>query len=230
MIQPNSDHGSVWASATESLGATENSAAPARQLTPERAELTAIVVRAQQGDMRAQSDLVQRYRRRITGHIRGIIRNADEAEDLSQVVFIKMIGRLNRLRDASLFESWLFTLSRNTSLDHLRAHRRRPQMVSADEELFTLADKPGRQVERELLDELDVALGSLGPTDRTLVQLYVNGHSYRTMATREGLTPAAVKARLHRVRPFLRECMSGAGSELRDPRWAAAASVARPAA
>lgn len=224
MIQPNTDHCSVWPSVGESAPAGETSAAPNRELTPERAELTAIVIRAQRGDMSAQSELVQRYRRRITGHIRGIIRNPDEAEDVSQVVFIKMVRRLGRLRDASLFESWLFTLSRNTSLDYLRSSRRRPATISADEELFTLADTTSRPVERELMDELNLALGQLGATDRNLVQLYVSGHSYRAMATREGLTPAAVKARLHRVRPYLREVMSGAESELRDPRWATSPS------
>ncbi|MEY4939183.1 MAG: hypothetical protein RIQ93_918 [Verrucomicrobiota bacterium] len=217
MIQPNSDHGAVWPAEGECSRDGETGAGPHRELTPERAELTAIVIRARRGDLPAQSQLVLRYRRRITGHIRGIIRQTDDAEDVSQTVFIKMIRRLGRLRDASLFESWLFMLSRNTSLDYLRSNRRRPVTVSADQELFTLADTTSRPVARELMDELNLALSRLGATDRTLMQLYVTGHSYRAMATREGLTPAAVKARLHRVRPYLREFMSGAESELRDP-------------
>lgn len=219
MIQPNSDHFSVWPSIIESsppFGRTT----PARELTPERAELTAIVGRAQAGDLDAQSELVRRYGRRILGHVREIIRNSDEAEDVSQTVFIKMVRRLGRLRDPSLFESWLFTLSRNTSLDYLRHCRRRPATVSADDDLATFADPSTSHVEHELMNELDAALARLGAVDRTLILHYVQGQSYRTMAAQEGLTPGAVKARLHRVRPLLREFMSGAKSTGRDAtRW-----------
>lgn len=223
MIQPNYDHFSFEPSANDSSPATgpdESAPAPIRELTPEQAKLTAIVARAQAGDLDAQSDLVRRYGRRILGHVRGIIRNPNEAEDISQTVFIKMVRRLGRLRDPSLFESWLFTLSRNTSLDYLRHCRRRPATVSADDELATFADTSTSHVEHEIMNELDAALARLGTIDRTLILQYVQGQSYRTMAAQEGLTPGAVKARLHRVRPFLREFMSGAKSTGRDAtRW-----------
>lgn len=231
MIQPNSDHFSVWPSTTESsLPVGRTASAPTRELTPEQAELAAIVARAQAGDLDAQSDLVRRYGRRILGHVRGIIRNPNEAEDVSQTVFIKMIRRLGRLRDPSLFESWLFTLSRNTSLDYLRHCRRRPATVSADDELATFADTSTSHVELEIRNELDAALARLGAVDRTLILNYIHGQTYRTMAAQEGLTPGAVKARLHRVRPFLREFMSGVKSDVRDATRCKPAVLARCAA
>lgn len=233
MIQPNYDHFSVGSSASESSSSPspdESSPAGTRELTPERAELTAIVSRAQAGDMEAQSELVRRYGRRILGHVRGIIRHPDEAEDVSQTVFIKMVRRLGRLRDPSLFESWLFTLSRNTSLDHLRHCRRRPATVSADDELSSFADTSSSHVEHEIMDELDLALNRLGRVDRNLMLLYVQGQDYRTLAQREGLTPGAVKARLHRMRPFLRDFMGGVKFDVRDATRCKSAALARCAA
>lgn len=187
-----------------------------RLLTPERIELAALVHRAQAGDSAAQAELMRRYSRRIAGHVRSIIRQPDAEEDVTQTVFIKMFRRLGRLRDPALFECWLFTLSRNTCVDFIRRRRRRPTLVSSDEEMLDVPDNDHTSTTNEIMDELDLALARLTPVDRQLVHLYVQGNSYRTMAAREGLTPGAVKARLHRVRPFLRECL-GQGTRARDP-------------
>ncbi len=198
--------------------------AASRHLTPERLELAAAVTRAQSGDLAAQSDLVRRYQRRIAGHVRSIIRQPDAIEDVTQMVFIKMVRRLGRLRDASLFECWLFTLSRNTCVDFIRRRRRRPVALATEDELFEIPDPQIHSVGAtgEILDELALALERLAPIDRKLVGLYVQGNSYRTMAAREGLTPGAVKARLHRVRPFLRACLGATESRPREAtRWRA---------
>ncbi len=211
MILPNHDQfplGSPLPTALRAAPAPSKSSAPSAIVLAERAELTALVIRAQSGDMAAQNDLVRRYQRRIFGHVSAIIRQPDATDDVTQTVFIKMVRRLTRLRDPALFECWLFTLSRNSALDFIRHRRRRPVTVAVDEELFELPDTTTTQA-NEILDELDLALAQLKPVDRSLITLYVQGHSYRVLADREGLTAGAVKARLHRIRPFLRKCLGG---------------------
>jgi RNA polymerase sigma-70 factor (ECF subfamily) len=213
MIQLNLDQASA---------APADETAAARAITPERAELTAVVVRAQTGDLAAQSDLVRRYSRRIAGHVRSIIRQPEAIDDVTQMVFIKMVRRLGRLRDATLFECWLFTLSRNTCVDFIRRRRRQPSALATEDELLDIPDTCSAGATHEILDELDLALARLTPVDRNLIGLYVQGNSYRVMADREGLTPGAVKARLHRVRPFLRACLGAAEARPRPPtRWRA---------
>jgi RNA polymerase sigma-70 factor, ECF subfamily len=188
MILPNSDHHT-------------SGAAPAT----EPAELTLVVLRAREGDLAAQSDLVRRYQRRIAGHVRSLIHQPDAVDDVTQMVFIKMVRRLARLRDPALFECWLFTLSRHTAFDFIRHRRRRPSTVAMEDELAEIPDTDRSAATNEIRDELDLALAELTPIDRTLITRYVEGHTYRVMAIEEGLTSAAVKARLHRVRPFLRQ-------------------------
>ena len=198
MISPNLDHVSAASSA---------------EIDPEaerRAELAALVDRATRGQPAAQTELVQRYTRRISGFVRTFVRSPDAAEDVTQTVFIKMFQRLARLRDAAAFESWLFMLARNTALDFLRRQRRRPATVALDAETFEIAAPATNDSTREIRDALDLALEELAPQTRTLVSLFVEGHSYDTMARREGLTLGAVKARLHRARPLLRERVGGA--------------------
>ncbi len=172
--------------------------------TQERAELTAIVVRAQQGDMAAQSELVRRYTVRISAFVRPILFQPSAVEDVVQMVFIKMVRRLSILRDPAVFESWLFKMSRNTAVDFLRRRRCRPNTVCDERELNEAPDTSSERPVEEIMEALSLALTRLSPKDRNLVTLIVEGNSYRTVAAREGLTVGAVKVRLNRVRPFLR--------------------------
>lgn len=176
----------------------------AAQLPDLQAELTALVRRAQAGDLGAQSDLVVRYQRRLAGQVRLIVREPAAVEDVVQTVLIKMLRRLGRLRDAGAFECWLFRLSRNSALDYIRRQRRRPATVPAEDELHQIPDTKNAGATNEILEALDRALAQLSQKDRQLVILFVEGHSYRVIADREGLTAEAVKARLHRARPLLR--------------------------
>lgn len=203
-------------------------AAPAE----DRSELTALVIRAQQGDMAAQSELVRLYSHRIAGFVRTIVRNPNSIEDITQTVFIKMIRRLAWLREPVSFESWLFAMARSTALDHLRSRSRRPETLTDDISLFETADPSRPALMSEILEALNLALSELSPKDRTLVAMVVEGHSYQTIAEREHLTIGAVKARLTRVRPFLRAAVGMAtGTRLpQDDDAPAARSAVRMAA
>jgi RNA polymerase sigma-70 factor (ECF subfamily) len=182
--------------------------------------LIAIVVRAQAGDLGAQSELVRRYTRRVSGFVRRIVLQPSAVEDVVQTVFIKMVRHLGRLRDPAMFESWLFALARNTALDFVRRRRCQPPMVSDDFQLMSVPDTSSTQAVDEIMRALDHALARLSAKDRQLVRLIVQGNSYRVAAEREGLSVSAVKIRMHRVRPFLRFSVGEAiGARRTTKKW-----------
>ena len=183
--------------------------AAAAPLDEARAELLALVRRARAGKPDAQAELVQRYSRRLGGFVRGIIRQPDAVEDVTQMVFIKMFRRLSRLRDPAVFESWLFTLARNTALDFIRRRKCRPLTVGLDDQVNRIADPRNETAVPEILAALDRALLRLNSLDRSLVSQFVRGDSYGEIARRAGISLASVKVRLHRVRPFLRTTVGG---------------------
>lgn len=201
MIQPNAD-----LLTPESCPPVTEGRDPAEAggAAPEKSALIAVVRRAEAGEHAAQGELVHRYTRRVAGFVRAIIRQPDAVEDVTQMVFIKMFRRLSRLRDPGVFESWLFTLARNTSLDFIRRRSCRPSTVALDEEVNQIADPANTNATSEILAALDRALSRLSPIDRSLVTQFVAGESYGSIAARAGLSLATVKVRLHRVRPFLR--------------------------
>lgn len=202
MIQPNTDSlaPESCSDSAEDHGQSDSNAAVLR----EKSQLIESVRRADAGDHVAQADLMRRYTRRVSGFVRSIIHQPDAVEDVTQMVFIKMFRRLNRLRDPAVFESWLFTLARNTSLDFIRRRRCRPSTIALDDEVNQIADPSNFSATNEILAALDRALTRLNPIDRTLVSQFVAGESYGTIAEQAGLSLATVKVRLHRVRPFLR--------------------------
>jgi RNA polymerase sigma-70 factor (ECF subfamily) len=201
MIHPNADLFPSGASCSDDSSSRPGSTAARHE---EKKALIELVRRAEAGDHLAQSDLVHRYTRRVAGFVRTIIRQPDAVEDVTQTVFIKMFRRLSRLRDPAVFESWLFTLARNTGLDFIRRRACRPNTVTIDDEICQIADSDSSAATAEILAALDRALARLNPLDRSLVSQFVAGESYGTIATRTGLSLASVKVRLHRVRPFLR--------------------------
>lgn len=159
---------------------------------------------AQAGDTEAQSELIRRYTRRVSGQISVIVRQPSAIEDVVQMAFIKMVRALPWLRDPAVFESWLFTLSRSTALDFIRRQRCRPVTVAAETELLNLPARDSSPAVNEIMEALELAVRRLGEKDQRLIALLLQGHDYRALAERENLTVGAVKARLSRVRSFLR--------------------------
>lgn len=171
--------------------------------------LAQVVSRAQAGDLEAQSELVERYRRRVTGLVRGIVPVRWVVEDLVQITMIKMVRRLPQLRNPAVFESWMMSLARNGALDYLRRRKCQPVTVCDEVALLTVPAEAPERNEEEIFSALDRALTQLNPRDRRMVQRVVRGESYRAIAAREGVSVAMVKIRLHRVRPFLRASVGG---------------------
>jgi RNA polymerase sigma-70 factor (ECF subfamily) len=171
--------------------------------TPE-VELAALVIRARAGDQRAQSELVQRYRRRLRGFLRGLVGDPWSAEDVLQLVWVKMVTQLHLLREVPRFETWLFTLARNCALDHRRRVRCRPASSFEDGFWAGLPDPAAEDRVQEIREALEVALRRCGGRDRRLIEQVIEGTTYQVMAEEAGLTLNALKVRLHRLRVHLR--------------------------
>ena len=166
--------------------------------------LVDLVCRAQAGDEAAQRELIVSYQRRIAGFVYAMIGRSDSVEDISQMVFIKMIRALHRLKAPAQFESWLFRLARNTCIDHLRRQKLRRIFQPFAPEHENVPEPDGA-VDSEELDALRHALSLLRPKDRALLALVQEGRSHAEIAQTLKTSIAAIKARLHRAREQLRQ-------------------------
>ncbi len=189
-------------------------------------ELLALVVRARDGELAAQAELIRRYRRRLSGFVWPMVRDREAVEDVLQSVCLKFVRRLPGLRDAAVFEWWLFTLARNTALDHLRRRRRNVVVWAPDEVLHAFRDPAAEDRSREIRETLERVLRHTSPSKRRILEKVIVGASYEQIARAERISLGAVKARLHRLREEIRR---EAGPALGDLWSARRASDCAPA-
>ena len=150
----------------------------------------------------------------------------EDSQELTQEVFLSVYKALVELRQPEQFQSWLFTVARNTyvnELERLHAKKREAVHVSLDEEIggsedMTLADclpgEPGAIpietiLEQEKTERLHEAMMELPEQMRRCVQCRVlQDASYEEIATTMGISINTVKAHLFKARDALREKLS----------------------
>lgn len=157
------------------------------------------VARAKQGDRDALEFLYVRYADHIYGYLRSIIRDAHEAEDVTQQVFAKLMVVLDRYdRSGAPFFAWLLRLAHNAAIDQLRSRRAipAPEIFGSDERSDETRHESGRS--------LHEALATLPEDQRTVVVLrHVLGLTPQEIAGRIQRSESAVHGLHHRGRRAL---------------------------
>jgi len=179
----------------------------------------ALVAAAKGGDVSAFETLVGRYERKIFRLTQNITQNREDAEDSMQEAFLKAFEHLQSFEGNSRFYTWLVRIAVNQALMKLR--KRRPNVVSLDEEVDTGEDMVPREVEdwgpspadryaqTELSEILTKAIGDLDPPFRIVFQLRdIEELSTEETADALGLSIPAVKSRLLRARLKLRQSLN----------------------
>ena len=132
----------------------------------------------------------------------------EDAEELTQDIFLKAFSSLDRFGGRSSFSTWLYRIAYNTAVSHAR--RTRPKHCGIDERrLAALPDSEADRLEewaekQERLDALNRAVERLDPEERALVTLfYYEDRSVGECAAITELSEGNVKVRLHRIRKKL---------------------------
>jgi RNA polymerase sigma-70 factor (ECF subfamily) len=176
-----------------------------------------LVQASKKGDIAAFEQLVTRYDRRLLRVSQTVTRNREDSEDAVQEALLKAFQNLANFREDSQFTTWLIRITVNQSIMNLRKHRIYRE-VSLDEDFHADGDVlpldvPDRAPNpeqlcwaSELRDILARTVEELRPILQTVFVLRdVEGLSIEQTAQVLNLSPAAVKARLWRVRLLLRE-------------------------
>ena len=186
----------------------------------EDAQVAALLVRrCIAGDAAAWEEIVQRYHRRIYNICYRFAGSGDDAQDLTQEVFIKMYRTLNTYDvGRAAFMTWVTTVTRNLLVDHFRKtkHDRMTDSldvpVSEHEDAMPLSDKiedsslpPDARVQsRETRESVHHALQKLSPELREAVILRdLQDMDYREIATVLKVPEGTVKSRINRGRAEL---------------------------
>lgn len=171
--------------------------------------------RARRGDVSAFEELVRRHHGAVLGLCGSLLKDATEAEDAAQEIFLKVFRSLGSFRGDARFSTWLYRIASNHCLDVLRAAARRPS-TSWDklvEERGDAADAllgrgPREDLGAEAKDLAVRLLAELPPEYRLVVILReTRGLSYEEIAEATDATLDSVKARLRRARGMLQDLL-----------------------
>lgn len=166
-----------------------------------------LVRMAQAGDRDAFGHLFERYRGAIVAQAMRRLRNADEAEELAQDVFIQAMRKLNQLRVPEAFGGWLRRIVHRMAINRLT---RRQAATACDPFVLestchTAGAAPDESaVLRERADDVRAAVQRLGSLDRrTLQAFYLRGETLLQMADAFDAPVGTIKRRLHVARKRL---------------------------
>ncbi len=169
-----------------------------------------------QGDEWAWRKLIELFHGRVYGMVYRMLGNHDDAADVTQEVFIKVFEGLKRFRKGSTLGTWIYRISVNVCLEHLRRRRETPMSSLTEEErseAFAVQDpspSPEEVAERGDLKELVWTAIHRLPTNMRLVIVLcdLEGLSYEEAANVLGVPIGTVKSRLNRARLALKDELS----------------------
>jgi RNA polymerase sigma-70 factor, ECF subfamily len=166
-----------------------------------------------------------RYRQALLDHIRSIVKNPTEAEDVLQEVLVKAHQSIGQLRAEGALTAWLFRIATHLGIDHLRRHSRQPE-VALDVDPKDLPSEDGeapgleRVVEQQEMSAcVQRFLLDLPSVYRTVLLLHdLDGLTAVEIASSLAITVENAKIRLHRARAALRAALEAGCSFSCDER------------
>jgi RNA polymerase sigma-70 factor (ECF subfamily) len=168
------------------------------------------IQRAAEGDQSAWDEIVRTYRRKVFNVAYRFVGTYDEAEDLTQEIFLKVFRSLATFDRRANFQTWLISVSRNLCIDRYRSGRRDREVFAREVDAATVQAEyawPSPQARVETRDRIGLlreALRGLSPALRTAVLLRdIHELSYQEIADRLQIAEGTVKSRINRGRAEL---------------------------
>lgn len=181
-----------------------------------------LIDRCRRGDIVALERLVVKYQKRLYNVILRICPNPDDAAELTQDTFVKIIENVDKFKGRSSFYTWAFRIAVNLTLNYCRRNAKlgfrsldAEERDIADRTAFLLRefladdrspDPAAVAQNRELCDVVTDALNQLEESQRAIIVLRdIEGMSYAQMAQVLGIELGTVRSRLSRARGHFRQ-------------------------
>lgn len=138
----------------------------------------------------------------------GFSRNPEEAEDLTQDVYLKVYKKMDSMKNCNLLKAWLFRIARNTCLDHIKKNYfsglRHLFGLESQSKRFNLETPESQTVMKEQLQALKEAVRKLPKKNKEVFIMREYGNlSYQEIAAALRIKEGTVMSRLNRARQFI---------------------------
>ena len=164
-----------------------------------------LIHRIRNGEPEAFSELLHQYQHKVHALIFQIVSSREDAEELTQDVFVKAYQKIGSFRGESAISTWIYRIAYNTAISAIR--RKKPVFLNLDEK--TISEIPDEMVDEvlssdhdeKLLQSIQQAIRKLIPEEKALISLfYTKGRSIKEIASIMKLSVENVKVKLYRTR------------------------------
>lgn len=166
---------------------------------------TIVIKRVLEGDVQAFSFIVRYYQKPVFSLIIQIVSSREEAEELTQDVFVKVYKKLHSFQGRSRLSTWIYRIAWNSAISHAR--KKRIYLPVNDDTLFasipdeSVDEMLNKEQDEHLISQLENALEKLNPEERLLLSLYYfEDKSISDMAEITGFSCENIKVKLFRIR------------------------------
>ena len=149
----------------------------------------------------------------LRNYARTLTRNEEDANDLVQETFLKVLENQEKFDTGTNLKAWTFTIMKNTFINSYRRSKRSNEIVDTSEELYLhnlnapdSTEKPDDALHAE---EIRNSIRKLTPEHRESFQMYNDGYKYKEIADRLGLSIGTVKSRIFFGRKRLMDDLRG---------------------
>ena len=169
-----------------------------------------LIRNAQNGDKTSFAQIITLYGEKVYHIALALTKDPVEAEEVSQLVFIKLWKNIRKFKFKSSFYTWFFSLMHRTFLDWARSRKsRRARFVPIDPHRAPVAENTDIFESLEESEMKDIIYGAIGeiPVKYRIILIYcdIEGMDYVEIARKTGIPAGTVKSRLSRARKILRE-------------------------
>ncbi len=180
-----------------------------------------IIKKIKKGDKERFREIINKYKKVVYNHARSFLRNAQEAEDASQEIFLSIYNNISSFRGDSKLSTWIYRITVNTCKNKLKQMKRLKSQIAdepyneGDEELDRTVANIREKEEKEpdnifasetLRDSIMKRMDELTEEQKNVIVLRdVDGLSYDEIGEVMKLSVSAVKSKLFRARENLRE-------------------------
>lgn len=178
-----------------------------------------LIDKALEGEQKACAELVNRFKPRIFNLVIKMVKNREEAEDLTQETFIKAFNSLATFNADYAFSTWLYKIAVNNCIDHFRKKRLKtfpidnPITLKDGEIQREFPDQSGREPEKSLLSKeqsnlIQNAINQLPPKyQKVIILRHKKDQSYEEISEHLHIPIGTVKVRIFRAREMLKKTL-----------------------
>jgi RNA polymerase sigma-70 factor (ECF subfamily) len=201
---------------------TETLAQQSRSVKREDEQL--LVDRCRQGDRDSFAQLMRLHEKQIYNFTYRMLGNEEEAEDLTQDIFVAAFKGIRRFRGEAKFSTWLYRIALNQTRNRIKYLSRRDFFAKQRRRARYIEESPWENPEfladsaptpeqwiltKSMATQVQQCLNQMAPQARQILVLRdVQGFSYEELGEMLSLNPGTVKSRLHRARATLQQCLA----------------------